>query len=70
MTTIDNWDNYDIVFLLTFLHICVSIWESLVLSFITINDNFVRPYLSFTINLNMASIASGSKRSLNLVRGF
>ena len=58
------------VYLFTFLRISVSFWESPVSSFITINDKFVTPYLSFAINLNMASISSESKRSLNLVRGF
>ena len=56
--------------LFTFLRNCLSIWESPVLLFITINDKHVIPYLSFEVKLNMASIASESKRSMNLVRRF
>ena len=46
------------VYLVTFLRICVSMWDSLVLSLITINDKPVTPYLLFKINLNVVSIAS------------
>ena len=44
------------VYLLTFLCICLSIWDSPVLSFTKINDKLFTAYLSFEINLNMTSL--------------
>ena len=58
MVTLDNWNNYGVCIFFTFLRVCISVWDSAVLSFITINNKLVTPYLSFEINLNMASTAS------------